>query len=63
MNIIQLDNYDSGNTSTDTVGYFDKENPDRLLLDIDYVNMIENGTVTETDNSAYMFFSWCYYIT
>ncbi|MFX0555931.1 hypothetical protein ACOCEA_03995 [Maribacter sp. CXY002] len=41
IEIVQLDNYNF-DTNSDAAGYFDKERPDRLLLDIDYVNMVEN---------------------
>ncbi|MER3376805.1 MAG: hypothetical protein RIM83_19340, partial [Allomuricauda sp.] len=42
VHIIQLDNYDPGKTDEDTAGYFDKNTPYRILLDIDYVNLVEN---------------------
>ena len=57
LHVSQLDNYPGCSTcSIDTVGYFDRENPDNIYLDIDYVNLIEDGNVTETDDDAYIFF-------
>ncbi len=44
VEIVQLDNYDPGKTDSDTAGFFDDESPDRVLLDIDYVNLVENET-------------------
>jgi hypothetical protein len=44
IEIVQLDNYKPGETDSDTSGYFDKEHPDRVFLDVDYVNMVENET-------------------
>ncbi|MFC4220018.1 hypothetical protein [Flagellimonas marina] len=44
IHIVQLDNYDPGKTDEDSAGYFDKHTPHRILLDIDYVNLVENET-------------------
>ncbi|MFC4220013.1 hypothetical protein [Flagellimonas marina] len=56
IHIVQLDNYKPGKTDEDTAGFFDKELPDRVLLDIDYVNQMENGTLVQNDNDAAIFF-------
>lgn len=41
LNIIQLDNYKPGETDSNTVGYFDKDFPNKILLDIDHANFLE----------------------
>ena len=57
LEIVQLDNYPNYNTcDEDTVGHFDKvDNPDKIFLDIDYVNQLENGTLIEGDSDAAIF--------
>lgn len=52
LEVVQLDDYpDCSTCNKDTVGYFDRpNNPDRILLDIDYGNLIKN------DNDAAIFF-------
>lgn len=52
VEIIQLDNYKPGETDANTAGYFDKSTPDRVYLDIDYVNLVENET---SDPDALLF--------
>ncbi|MER3374108.1 MAG: hypothetical protein RIM83_05675, partial [Allomuricauda sp.] len=42
VHIVQLDNYKPGETDDDTAGYFDSSTPDRIYLDVDYVNLVEN---------------------
>lgn len=57
LHVQQLNNYPGCSTcGSDTVGYFDKNNPTNIYIDVDYVNLIENGNVTETDDDAYIFF-------
>lgn len=53
--IMQLDNY-ADNTSYKTVGAFDDENPEILLLDIDWVNRLENDITDQGLEDAYLFF-------
>ncbi|MHA7832519.1 MAG: hypothetical protein ACX93O_15595 [Flagellimonas sp.] len=44
VHVVQLDNYKPGETDDDTAGYFDSSTPDRIYLDVDYVNIVENET-------------------
>ena len=50
--IKQLDNHKAGETNDDTVGYFDKDTPDKLYLDVDYVNLVETET---SDPDSFIF--------
>ena len=58
LNIAQLDNYPGCSIcDEDTVGFFDKpDNPNKIFLDVDYVNQLENGILIENDNDAAIFF-------
>lgn len=55
LEIIQLDNY-SSNTSDKTVGAFDKLLPNTILLDIDYVEGLENGTNSQIEEDGLLFY-------
>lgn len=46
IKIAQLDNYSEG-TDVNTTGAFDKNFPNTLLLDIDYINALENSTTLQ----------------
>lgn len=55
VEIVQLDNH-CGQCNEDTVGRFDKTNPNILLLDIDFVNRLENDITLQQEEDAFMFF-------
>ncbi|WP_415859562.1 hypothetical protein [Aureibaculum sp. 2210JD6-5] len=55
IKILQLDNY-ADNTDENTVGAFDKKNPEILLLDIDYVNGLENSTSEQYEEDGLLFY-------
>ena len=55
ITIIQLDNY-SEETDENTTGAFDKNTPDRLLLDIDYVSALENNTIEQYQEDGLLFY-------
>ncbi len=55
IHIIQLDNIHEG-ASSDTVGYFDKDTPNRINIDIDWVNELENQISIQSEEDAFLFF-------
>lgn len=55
ISIVQLDNY-SVNTNANTVGAFDKSLPNNILLDVDYVNGLENGTSNQLQEDGLLFY-------
>jgi len=55
IQITQLDNY-ADNTDTNTVGAFDKGLPNTLLLDIDYVNGLENNINEQFQEDGLLFY-------
>lgn len=55
INIVQLDNFGE-NTSETTVGFFKASTPNDIYLDIDYVNGLENGTTTQYEKDALLFY-------
>ena len=55
INIIQLDDF-GVNTSEKTVGFFKATTPNNIYLDIDYVNKLENGSLTQYEKDALLFY-------
>jgi len=55
LHITQLDNF-GVNTSPTTIGLFRVTEPNKIYLDIDYVNRLENGTLTQYEKDAFLFF-------
>ncbi|UGU16389.1 hypothetical protein LS482_00635 [Sinomicrobium kalidii] len=53
--IMQLDNYRE-TSSPDTAGLFDKNNPDNIYLDVDFVEQLENKTTDQMKEDALLFF-------
>lgn len=56
IEVVQLDTYRPGYTDEDTVGFFDDEIPDRVFLDIDYLNDLELRTTDQTVEDELLFF-------
>ncbi len=59
LEIVQLDGYpDCSTCNEDVVGHFSKKNPEKILIDIDFVNKLESGNIDEmeTDGDAFLFF-------
>lgn len=55
IEIVQLDNY-APNTDENTAGAFDKTKPNTLLIDIDYVQAIENSTAPQYEEDGLLFY-------
>lgn len=55
INIVQLDNY-LGEGSSDVVGRFVKETPNKLFIDIDFANKLENDLIIQEEEDAFLFF-------
>ncbi|MDC6363518.1 MULTISPECIES: hypothetical protein [Flavobacteriaceae] len=58
VHIVQLDNF-CPTCSDDTAGHYDDENPEnanKIYLDIDIINDLESGQISETDADAFLFF-------
>jgi len=55
IHIVQLDNF-GDNTNDKTVGFFRAQDSDIIYLDIDYVNGLENGTTTQYEKDALLFY-------
>jgi len=57
LKIAQLDNYPGCDPcSENTIGHFSENSPEKIFLDIDYVNQLENGNLIVNDNDAAIFF-------
>ena len=58
LNIVQLDNYPGCSIcDEDTAGFFDKpNNPNKIFLDIDLVNFLENKLSDQGEEDAFLFF-------
>ncbi len=59
LEIVQLDGYpDCSTCDEDVVGHFSKKTPEKILIDIDFVNKLESGNIDEmeTDGDAFLFF-------
>lgn len=54
IHIVQLEEYPYGNV--ETVGKFEKEFPDRILLDIDFVEKLENTLIIQEEEDGFLFF-------
>ena len=55
IHITQLDDF--GTTTNDkTAGYFEPKEPNVLHIDIDYANKLENGTATQYEKDAFLFY-------